>query len=417
MANFYVAYKLDDASREKLLGIFKPKYSDVIAHHVTHKYGAGPEDVPPPPEKVRIVGYHDSGAIQVLVVDVDGNVIHSWRIDWFELWPDPTHLSADLLPKTNPGPVHGVVIAPNGDLILNFERLGMARLDACGKVKWKLPRRTHHSIHLDERGNIWTSGLITRHEPRSNLPNYAPPFEDYTIVKVSPTGELLEEFSIADVLVDNGLRGLLYLSTSANRSTRVTGDTLHVNDIELFPQSMAPGAFSAGDILVSLRNINTILVLDPTVRHVKFVSVGAVIRQHDPDFVDGNTISVFDNNNLGAAAAGENPDPTGQYSRIVRLSATTRDIQVRFSGSDEHPFFTDIMGDHQLLPNGNMLLNESVAGRVIEVTARGDVIWEYVNLVGNGLAGLISDADVLPPGFDSAFFARTAAACSARPQN
>lgn len=72
MAKLYVAYQIDEASREKLLSAFQPKYPDVIAHHITHKYGAGPEDVPPPPGKVRVVGYHDSGAIQVLVVDVDG---------------------------------------------------------------------------------------------------------------------------------------------------------------------------------------------------------------------------------------------------------------------------------------------------------------------------------------------------------
>ncbi|TAL40226.1 MAG: hypothetical protein EPN97_00475 [Alphaproteobacteria bacterium] len=72
MAKLYAAYQIDEASREKLLSVFKPKYPDVIAHHITHKYGAGPEDVPPLPEHVRVVGYHDSGAIQVLVVDIDG---------------------------------------------------------------------------------------------------------------------------------------------------------------------------------------------------------------------------------------------------------------------------------------------------------------------------------------------------------
>ena len=72
MANYYAAYMIDEASRERLLDIFKPKYPDVIAHHITHKYGAAPEDVPPQPRHVRVVGYHDSGAIQVLVVDVDG---------------------------------------------------------------------------------------------------------------------------------------------------------------------------------------------------------------------------------------------------------------------------------------------------------------------------------------------------------
>ena len=81
MANYYAAYEIDDASRDKLLDIFKPKYPEVIAHHVTHKYGAGPEDVPAAPQKVRVLGYHDTGAIQILVVDVDGRKLQQTAPD------------------------------------------------------------------------------------------------------------------------------------------------------------------------------------------------------------------------------------------------------------------------------------------------------------------------------------------------
>jgi len=33
----------------------------------------------------------------------------------------------------------------------------------------------------------------------------------------------------------------------------------------------------------------------------------------------------------------------------------------------------------QRLPNGNTLTNEGSSGRFFEVTAEGDVVWEYVN--------------------------------------
>lgn len=72
MGTPYTAYVLDDASRRLLLETFPPKYGDVIAHHITHKFGAGESDVPPPPRDVRVIGYHDSGAIQVLAVAVEG---------------------------------------------------------------------------------------------------------------------------------------------------------------------------------------------------------------------------------------------------------------------------------------------------------------------------------------------------------
>jgi hypothetical protein len=68
----YAAYVLDDLSREKLLRRFPPKYPETVAHHITHKYGAAAADVPPVPGKITVAGYHDSGAIEVLTVLVDG---------------------------------------------------------------------------------------------------------------------------------------------------------------------------------------------------------------------------------------------------------------------------------------------------------------------------------------------------------
>jgi hypothetical protein len=363
------------------------------------------------PGLTLISGLGPDEKTQVKVMDVRGRVVHSWRINWFELWPSPTHLSADLLPKSNAGVVHGVALASNGDLIFNFEELGMLRVNACGQVVWRLPYRTHHSIHLDEQGHIWTSGLITRYQGRPALPNYNPPFQDYTVLEISPDGKILRELPVADLLIDNGLRGLLYMGTVSNRSTRVSADTLHVNDVEVFPASVPAGAFSPGDVMISLRNINAILVFDRTTLRIKFLTVGKVLRQHDPDFVDGNTISVFDNNNLATWRPDSIPDPAGHYSRVVRISAETGQVDVRFSGSLEKPFFTDIMGKHQILPNGNTLLTEAIAGRVVEIDAGGNIIWEYFNLEGNGTIGMVDDALRLPPELDDAFFAKAVSAC------
>jgi hypothetical protein len=345
------------------------------------------------------------------VIDGNGRVVHSWNIDWFKIWPKPEHLSADLVPKSNAGLVHGLALASNGDLVFNFSELGMVRLDPCGNVVWRVPYRTHHSINIDEAGNIWASGLITRNEPRTALPNYVPPFSDYTVLEVSPEGKILQELSVADLLIENGLKGLLYLSTSSNRSTEVTGDTLHLNDVETFPASMAPGAFGPGDVMISLRNISAIVVFDAKTRRVKFLTVGRVLRQHDPDFVDGNTISVFDNNNLALWGDATTPQPAGHHSRVVDIAAPSQSVTVRFSGTGEQPFFTDIMGSHQLLANGNMLLTESIAGRVVEVDGSGKIVWEYFNLVGNGRVGLVDDAVLLGGNFDEAFFTKAVSAC------
>jgi hypothetical protein len=390
----------------RMTGIVQPWYYDrsdqAQAAHIRSAHGVAPG--------LRLIsGLTRDGSTVANVVDVHGHVVHTWAIEWNQIWPDSTHLTPHLLPRWSPTTVHGLALADNGDLVFNFEERGMVRLDACGGVVWRLPYRTHHSIHFDERGHIWAPGLITRTEESARLPNYRAPFQDYTVLEVSPGGRILTEFFVADMLVANGLGGLLYMSMS-NDTTTVGGDTLHLNDVETFPTSLSPGIFAPGDIMISLRNINAIVVFDRG-RRVKYVSVGAVLRQHDPDFVDGNTIAVFDNNNLSREQFDGPPDPDGRYSRIVGLSALTTDLDVLFSGSRERPFFTHIMGKHQLLPNGNRLLTESVAGRVLEIDAAGNIAWEYFNVLGDGRVGMINDALWLPDTFTPAFFASASAAC------
>ncbi|MCC7035869.1 MAG: HAD-IIIA family hydrolase [Alphaproteobacteria bacterium] len=77
----YAAYEVDKDSREMLLEAFPPRHPDVIAHHITHKYGATEADMPPMPAGVRVTGHHDNGAIQVLVVEVDGKRHQAARED------------------------------------------------------------------------------------------------------------------------------------------------------------------------------------------------------------------------------------------------------------------------------------------------------------------------------------------------
>lgn len=82
----YSAFVLDSKSRDRLLKAFPPKYPDVIAHHITERFG-----IPKPTEPVRhyavnvnVIGYADDGAgVEALVVEVnekstrtDGKVYH-----------------------------------------------------------------------------------------------------------------------------------------------------------------------------------------------------------------------------------------------------------------------------------------------------------------------------------------------------
>ena len=42
-------------------------------------------------------------------------------------------------------------------------------------------------------------------------------------------------------------------------------------------------------------------------------------------------------------------------------------------------FWSPLISNAQRLPNGNMLVNQGVFGRLFEVTPECDTVWEYVN--------------------------------------
>jgi hypothetical protein len=328
----------------------------------------------------------------VEIMDMDGRKLHAWNVDWFEIWPDAQHVPERWDPKSKPGThVHGCALMENGDLVFSYEACGLVRLDRRGKVVWRLPRQTHHSVRRHDDGNLWVCSLRYHADPNSQFPNRVAPFVEYTLLEVTPDGRIAEEWSVADLLKENGLAGLLYLGSVNDRSTQipVPGDALHLNNVEPFPGTMEEGFFKHGDILVSLRNINTVFVFNRQNRKIKFISTGQFIRQHDPDFIDGNRFSVFDNNNV--APAGH-----GQQSRIVIVSAPEKSLEVYFEGNSRIPFYTDILGKHQWLPNGNLLITESTKGRAFEINHRGELVWEYVNYVDRGVVGIVEEVQRIP---------------------
>jgi Arylsulfotransferase (ASST) len=99
------------------------------------------------------------------------------------------------------------------------------------------------------------------------------------------------------------------------------------------------------------------------------------------------------------------PESQGAQSRIVAVCATNDQMQVIYSGSSERPFYTQQMGKHQWLPNGNILIVETEKGRAFEVDSEGALVWEYFHLVDKGRLAALSDAVRLPAFFTSSFLA------------
>jgi hypothetical protein len=70
--SFYTGWLVDPAEREALLARFRPRYTRVVAHHVTLKFGDRTAQAPGE-VAAEIVGEADDGlGVQALIVAIDG---------------------------------------------------------------------------------------------------------------------------------------------------------------------------------------------------------------------------------------------------------------------------------------------------------------------------------------------------------
>ena len=141
-------------------------------------------------------------------------------------------------------------------------------------------------------------------------------------------------------------------------------DTLHANSIQILKKpisSIAP----AGAILLSIREINQIVILSPDMSRVLWKwGQGALQEQHHATLLENGNIMVFDNG------------VHRRQSRVLEINPVTKKVAWSYTAPG---FYTRLRGAAQKLPGGNVLATESDKGHAFEVTPEGKVVWEFWN--------------------------------------
>lgn len=317
------------------------------------------------------------GDIVLALLRTDGTVMHRWPVRYLDLWSRADQESMNTRPLKNwDVGVMGAALLPDGSVIFTFNSGGLVKLDWCGQIVWKHAYLTHHSVFIADDGSIWAASVKAIHAravPNELRPLQVPLVED-AIVHLDARGNLLRMISIPGLLLKNHLEGLL-LANGVTSTTNLTDDYTHLNRVAVLRDSEAPQfpMFSAGDLLVSLRNLNLVLVIDPRTESVKWFQTGPWLRQHDAIFAPDGRISVFDNHtdNAGGAVFGG--------SRIVSMDPASRSVSTIFGASPSQALYSDVEGEHVYLANGDLLISEAMGGRLLEADRSGNVVWEYVN--------------------------------------
>lgn len=306
----------------------------------------------------------------VVLYDRTGREVHYWPIDYDQLDPDG--------PPPQNVYMHGVVIYEDGSLIVSFDDGNvLVKLSLNGDIMWKTPGHFHHQISKSFDGSIWTWEGEGRHQ---------------FMTQVNPeNGQVIRRISlIDDVIIPQDLQGQFAIRTyKSENGLKWFHDPFHANDIEVLypPMAKAFPAFAAGDLLISLRELNLVAVLDSRDYKVKWSTIGPWFRQHDADFLADGSIALL-NNNMGFGKS--------HIMKVFPRTGMVETVGVEGSGV---PFYTWQRGCQQHLENGNFLVTDSEHGRAFELSPRGELVWEFHNIYDEERNGVINKADRLPLNF------------------
>ena len=110
---------------------------------------------------------------EALLMDMDGNVLHSWERDLWSVWPDWEEARGVT------GAEHWACahLFENGDLLAVFAGFGMIKIDKDSDLLWAYDGGSHHDLFVADDGLIYTLDREPRMIPR--IHEKEPVMEDF----------------------------------------------------------------------------------------------------------------------------------------------------------------------------------------------------------------------------------------------
>ncbi len=237
--------------------------------------------------------------------------------------------------------------------------------------------------------------------------------EDDYIYEITWDGKIVWEWLASDHFdelgFDEAAKNTIYRDPSWN-SVRGEGDWAHINSMSVLGPNkfydQGDQRFHPENIIVDGRQLNIIWIIEKKSGKVvwkigpdytatpELRKLGQIVGQHHAHMIPrglpgAGNILVFDN---GGAAGYGSPNPGSvagvgnavrDASRVLEFNPVTLELVWQYSsetsGYEMTSFFSHYISSAQRLPNGNTLINEGADGRIFEVTASHELVWEYVS--------------------------------------
>lgn len=295
---------------------------------------------------------------QVLLVDLQGNEVHSWNL------PHPAGLYGYLLPNGNLF-YGGKIQDESWERFSSFKRFKggvILEVDWNGQVVWEHydPDHHHDARRTPEGGAIYLTVELMDPKQAAQVKGGVPGTDKDgmwadVIVEVDASGQRVWEWHAAEHL-------------DPDRHVITFND---LRDEWSHGNTVVP--LSDDRVMFSFRNISTVGIIDKKSGDITWqIGYDTLAQQHDPSLLANGNVLIYDN--------GSHKKNMGQpFSRVIEVNPATNEIVWEYRDTPPYNFFSAYISGARRLPNGNTLITEGMYGRIFQVTPDKEVVWEYIN--------------------------------------
>jgi len=269
-------------------------------------------------------------------------------------WDIAEALNGDTVRRFNYG-----MIWDGGDLIYTDYRGRIDRITEDEEIVWE--REFGHHDSAGSNGSILTYKRVDRYAEELDLE-----IQDDVVNRIDPkTGEVTGNISLYEILQDydginikdrfedNLLQGRS-IENGVRSGGQYTTDSgsiklFHGNAITTLNKNFSD-QFSKNRILFSLRNLDLVILVD----------------WNHTTITENNTVMIYDNG-----------WETRNYTRVVKVNPQTNNIIEEYTADPRENFYSQFMGSAQELPNGNLLIANSMNDRAFEINSDGETVWRH----------------------------------------
>ena len=283
---------------------------------------------------------------------MDGTIAHSWSDGENEL--------------------RNARVRENGDLFAIIHDKALQKMDWNSKVLWRTDVRAHHDLDFVDDGDLYVLTRKTVTVERDDVEYRI--LDDY-VTRMSPDGEVKSLLSMYELFGDriSERRWKLVRHHGTPEAPRARNkvehekpwDVIHTNRLRILRQDI-PGIAKKGQLLISLRELDTIAIVDDETDSVVWTFThDSLQRQHYPTLMPNGNIILFNNGVFR------------RTSEVLEIDPIKGEIVWRFRGTPPKLFFSEYRGSAQRLPSGNTLIAESDKGRAFVIDKEGKLVWDY----------------------------------------